>query len=156
MSTYPSFTSLLEVALYLNATGPDGNGNYTVYGLPISSGSVQNRVDHANKYVSSLVPTLQPSDPRWVSAELASIDIACLGVLVTIVGGSLVGAFDYFLGDMRVARSGPYASAIKTAIENYANDAKANLQNVTSPFASANAKLSDHLPRITDSRLEWK
>ena len=133
------------------------NGNYTVYGLPISSGSVQAAESRTltNTY-PLFVPTLQPSDPRWVSAELAALDIACLGVLVTIVGGSLVGAFDYFLGDMRVARSGPYASAIKTAIENYADDAKANLQNVTSPFASANAKLSDHLPRITDSRLEWK
>ena len=76
---------------------------------------MQAHVDHANKYVYSLVPNLRIRQIfGYVSAEIAALDIACLGVLVTVVGGSLVGAYDYFLGDMRVAKSGPYAFAIKT------------------------------------------
>jgi hypothetical protein len=156
MSSYPSFTSLSEVITHLNATGPDSNSNYQVYGLSVSSTSVQAFVDHANKYLYSLIPKLQNSDIRWVSAELAALDIACLGVLVAVVGGSLVGAYDYFLGDLRVARSSPYASAIKTAITSYQADAKTNLQNVTSPVASAKAKLSENVIRRKDSRLDWR
>jgi len=124
--------------------GPDNSGNYTVFGLPISGVSLQSQVDHANKYVFSLAPSLPgpgSSDPRELSAELAATDLACLGVLVTSVGGALIGAYDYFLGDMRVSRSGPYASAIEKAIAGYSQSARQNLQNVTSPAASANAKL---------------
>ena len=40
MSSYPSFTSLSEVATHLNATGPDSNSNYLVYGLYVSGNSV--------------------------------------------------------------------------------------------------------------------
>jgi hypothetical protein len=156
MSTYPAYTSIDEVTGYLNATGPDGNNNYTVYGLPISTGSVQSHVDHANKYLFSLVPNLQQSEPRWVSAELAALDLACLGVLVTVVGGSLVGVYDYFLGDMRVARSSPYLAAIKTAIAGYSAEAKANLSNVTLPAASAKAVLALEVPRNKDPRLQWQ
>ena len=29
----PAFTSISEVVSHLNATGPDTNSNYTVYGL---------------------------------------------------------------------------------------------------------------------------
>jgi hypothetical protein len=143
MSTYPAFTSLEEVLGFLNATGPDNNSNYTVYGLLISAESVQSRVDHANKYVSSLVPSLLEGtvDSRLASAELAALNLACLGVLVTVVGGSLVGAYDYFLGDMRVARSSPYASAIKAAMAGFQADARANMANLTLGVAFANAKL---------------
>ena len=117
---------------------------------------MQAHVDHANKYVSSLVPSLLEGsgDYRLSSAEIAALDIACLNILVTVVGGSLVGAYDYNLGDMRVARSGPYAYAIKTAIANYQADAKANLQNMTSPVASASAKLGKRIPRRQDARME--
>jgi len=107
---------------------------------------MQAHVDHANKYIYSLVPNLDPSDIRYVSAQLAALDIACLSVLVTSVGGSLVGAFDYFLGDMRVAKSGPYAFAIKQAIDGYSADAKRNISNVTSPLASAKAVLGCKVP----------
>ena len=129
---------------HLNVQGSDPN--FTVYGLPLSSSVMQAHVDHANKYIYSLVPNLDPSDIRYVSAQLAALDIACLGVLVTSVGGSLVGAFDYFLGDMRVAKSGPYAFAIKQAIDGYNSDAKKNLSNVTSPLATAKAALGNRVP----------
>ena len=125
----PQFTTLNEIVDRLNLTGPDNNGNFTVFGPSVSANSVQAQVNHANKYLYSLVPGLQQAtDPRWSSAELAALDVACLGVLVTSVGGSLVGAYDYFLGDMRVARAGPYASAIKAAIEGYRSSAESNLQ----------------------------
>ena len=62
----PAFTTLSEVVSHLNLTGPDNNGNYTVFGLTISTSSLQSQIDHANKYIASLVPTLSPGcvDPR--------------------------------------------------------------------------------------------
>jgi len=138
----PSFTSLSELVSHLNASGPDANSNYTVYGLTISVASVQAMVDHANKYVFSIVPSLTGPgsvDPREASAELAALDIACIGILVTVVGGSLVGAYDYSLGDMHVARAGPYAYAIKTAIDAYRQSVIANLGNVSTVSLAANS-----------------
>ena len=138
----PAFTSLSEVVSHLNASGPDGSGNYSVYGLTISAAASQAQVDHANKYVFSIAPSLTgpgSSDPREVNAELAALDIACIGVLVTVVGGSLVGAYDYSLGDMHVARAGPYAYAIKTAIDAYRQSVIANLGNVSTVSLAANS-----------------
>ena len=37
---------LSEVITHLNATGPDSNGNFLVYGLYVSGNSVQAYVDH--------------------------------------------------------------------------------------------------------------
>jgi hypothetical protein len=146
----PAFTTLSEVVGHLNAAGPDSNGNYTVYGLPIGAASFQSQVDHANKYITSLVPSLLGPgfvDPREASAELAATDLACLGVLVTSVGGSLVGVYDYFLGDMHVARSAPYASAIKVAIDGYSKSAASNLNNLSTVAVGAKAVLGRMSPR---------
>ena len=82
MSSYPSFTLLSEVVTHLNASGPDSNGNYLVYGLTISSNSVQAFVDHANTYIGSLVPSVTSTDPRYQFAQLAAS------------GGMLLGAAD--------------------------------------------------------------
>jgi len=144
---YPQFTTLGEVISRLNVTGPDSNDNFTVFGLAISADSVQAHVDYANKYLYSLVPSLTPTDSLYVNAQLAALDIACLGVLVTSVGGSLVGAYDYFLGDMRVARAGPYASAIKAAIDGYRSSAIANLANVAAVVSAAEASAAGKVPR---------
>jgi hypothetical protein len=144
---YPLFATLDEVVSRLNITGPDSNGNFTVFGLTVSEDSVQAHADHANKYLYSLVPGLTPLDSCYVNAQLAALDIACLGVLVASVGGSLVGAYDYFLGDMRVARAGPYASAIKVAIEGYRSSAAANLANVAKVVSSAEASAAGSVPR---------
>ena len=148
----PAFTSLSEVVGHLNASGPDGNGNYTIFGLAVAAGCFQSQIDHANKCVASLVPSLQEGsvDPRLPSAELAATDLACLGVLVASVGGALVGAYDYFLGDMRVAGSAPYASAIKAAIEGYRQSAMSNLANVTTVAVGAKAELSHKVPHFRD------
>ena len=83
MSTYPAFTSLEEVIGFLNVTGPDGNGNYVVYGLSVSGNSVQAYVDHANTYIGSFVPGVTSTDPRYPFAQLAAS------------GGMLLGAADY-------------------------------------------------------------
>ena len=123
----PAFTTLSEVVSHLNITGPDSKGNYTVFGLTISTSCLQSQIDHANKYIASLVPTLSPGclDPREPAAELAATDIACMGTLVASVGGALVGAFDYFLGRYACCPIGPYASAIKAAIDGFHSSAKA-------------------------------
>jgi hypothetical protein len=148
----PEFASLSDLISHLNASGPDSSNNYSIYGLKISNTSAQAQVDHANKYVFSLVPTLlDPSDPRYVSAELAALDIACLGVLVTAAGGSLIGAYDYSLGDMHVSRAGPFASAIKIAIDAYRQSAIENLSNVSTVVKSMVS--SRHIPNYSGPEL---
>jgi hypothetical protein len=148
-SSFQPFTSITEVVAHLGATGPDGNSNYTVYGLTIAQATVQAHVDHANKYLSSLVSTLLEGsgDARLASAELAALDIACLGILVTVVGGSLVGATDYSLADLHVNRTGPYAFAIKTAINGYSRSAAANLANLSTVGVACVAKCARYVPR---------
>lgn len=149
MSSIPAFTSLSEAIAYLNASGPDGNGNYTVFGLTISTNCIQSHVDHANKYIYSLVPSLQEgsTDPRLPSAELAANDLACMRVLVASVGGALVGAYDYSLADLHVSRSGPYASAIKAAIAGYHDSVIAELQNVTTVGKAVQAAMAYRVPK---------
>ena len=148
----PAFTILSEVVNHLNITGPDSKGNYTVFGLTISTTCLQSQIDHANKYVASLVPTLSPGclDPREPAAELAATDLACMGTLVASVGGALVGAYDYFLGDMRVAQNAPYASAIKAAIDGFHSSLKGNLTNVATVAVGAKADLSYRVPHFRD------
>src|SRR5208283_1757945 len=102
----PAFTTLSEVISHLNITGPDSNGNYTVFVLTISTSCLQSQIDHANKYIASLVPTLSPSclDPRYPFAELAALDLSCMSILVAASGGMLLGAADYKLGDLFVTK----------------------------------------------------
>jgi hypothetical protein len=145
LSAIPAYTTLSDVIAHLGVEGSDPN--YTVYGLPISSSVIQAHVDHANKYIYSLVPNLDPSDTRYVSAQLAATDLACMAVLVVSVGGALVGAYDYTLGDERVSRAGPYASAIKTAIAGYRASAMQNLANVTTVAVGTVAAASYRVPR---------
>ncbi len=147
-----AFTSFTEVMTHLNVEGPNNTGNYSVYGLPVSQKGIQAHVDHANKYLYSLVPSISDqSDSRYVSAELAALDIACLGVLVTVVGGSLVGAYDYSLSDMHVSRAGPFASAIKVAIDAYRQSAIGNLLNVSTIVKSVRS--SRHIPHYSGPEL---
>jgi hypothetical protein len=149
----PDFTSISELVSHLNATGPDSSNNYTVYGLKISSASVQAQVDHANKYLYSLVPSLSdPTDPRYVCAQLAALDLAALGVLVTVVGGSLIGVYDYNLGDMHVQRAGPYATAIKIAIDGYQKSFIDNIANVSTVVKLVYS--SRRIPRYSGPELD--
>ena len=144
---------LSEVITHLNATGPDSSSNYTVYALKISGVSFQAQVDHANKYIYSIVPSLSdPTDPRYVSAQLAALNLACLGVLVTVVGGSLIGVYDYALGDMHVQRAGPYATSIKIAIQGYRQSFASNLMNVSTVVKLVHS--CRHVPRYCGPELE--
>ncbi len=146
----PAFASFNDVISRLGAQGPDSNGNYTVYGLNLSFSSIQTQINHANKYVYNLAPSIiYPSnDSRVPFAELGATDLACMGILVASVGGALVGAYDYSIGDMSMQRAGPYAAAIKMAIEGFRESAKSNLINVTLPSASASAAIGSRIQNI--------
>jgi hypothetical protein len=143
-----TYVTIADVQAHLNAQGPDTNGNYTVYALAISANAFQSHVDHANTYINAIVGVdLDPSDPRYNVAELAALDLACLRVLVVSVGGSMVGAFDYFLGDLRVSRSGPYTFAIKQAIQGFSMDLQKQIVNLAPAATSAEADLAERVPR---------
>jgi hypothetical protein len=148
------FTSLNDVVAHLGMTGPDSSSNYSVYGLKLSATAIQSHIDHANTWVNSLLDgvDLDPSDSRYAFAQLTALAKACLGVLVASVGGSLVGAYDYFLGDMRVARTAPYASAIKTAIDCYRADVAENIVNLISAVSSKDC--TGHVPHYQGPSLE--
>ena len=97
--SFPSFHVSSEVVSHLNASGPDTSGNYSVFGLSATAASIQTDVDHANKYLNSIVPGLTSTDLRYGSAQLAALAIACVGTLVTASGGPALSAFDYRLGE---------------------------------------------------------
>lgn len=109
---------------------------------------MQAHVDHANKYIYGLVPSLQEgsTDPRLPSAELAATDLARMLVLVASVDGALVGAYGYSLADLHVSRSGPYASAIKAVIAGYYDSIIAELQNTTTAGRAVQAAMAYHVP----------
>ena len=117
--SFPAFTSLSEVVSHLNASGPDTSGNYSVFGLSVAATSIQTDVDHANKYLNSIVPGLTSTDLRYSSAELAALAIACVGTLVTASGGMLLGAFDYRLGDIFVTKGSVAKAAFANAISSF-------------------------------------
>jgi hypothetical protein len=135
------------VVAQLNATGPDSNNNYTVYGLTIAQTSLQAHVDFANMYITALIATvLTSADPRYPSAVQAAKDLACIRALVVSMGGSMTGAFDYFLGDLRVSRAGPYATAIKNTIAGLEDDFKRQLTNLTTVAAIADMQAQGDVP----------
>ncbi len=149
------YARLSDVISHLNLVAVGSGGtSFTVYGLPVATSSVQAHVDHANKRINALLgQDLDPSDYRYASAELAALDLACLGVLVVSVGGSLVGAFDFTLADLHVGRAGPYAYAIKAAIDAYREDAIANIQNILTVASGARAEAAERVPRYNGSSL---
>lgn len=116
-----------DVVAQLNATGPDANNNYTVYGLTIQQSSIQAHVDFANDYVTDIAQ----SGASATNLKLAALDLACIRTLVIVTGGSLIGAFDYFLGDLRVARAGPFKEAIAVALQGFKDDLTRQMTNLT-------------------------
>jgi hypothetical protein len=136
-----------DVIAHLGVTGSSGT-SYTVYGLPVLPSTLDSQVNHANTYVNALLgPDLDSSDPRYNVAKLAALDLACMGVLVVSVGGSLVGAYDYFLGDLRVARSGPYAFAVKQAIDGFHEDLLRQLVSLAPAVKTAEATAAGEVPQ---------
>jgi hypothetical protein len=136
----------LDVATALNATF-DGVHTYTVYGLTILDATMQAHTDYANTYINGMLGRiLATTDLLYPTAKLAALNVACLRVLVISSGGSLVGAFDYFLGDMRVIRHGPYAAALLRTIQGLKEDLVKMMTNLSTPVKTADASLGSQVP----------
>ena len=146
LSTYPAFTSLEEVIGFLNATGPDGNSNYLVYGLSVSSNNVQAFVDHANTYIGSLVSSVTSTDPRYPFAQLAALDLACMAVLVAASGGMLLGAADYKLGDLFVTKGTVGKFAFQSAVQSFQDSFTRNIMNLSTVAIGTSARLGHEVP----------
>jgi hypothetical protein len=142
-TTFP--IAIQDVVNQLNASL---NGNiYTFFGLTLTQAGVQAQVDYANQYITSMIAsTLTTSDPRYLYARQAAIDLACIRTLVIASGGSLTGAYDYFLGDLRVSRAGPYATSIKETIANMEEDLRRQLVNFSTPVIAADAAAASQVP----------
>lgn len=136
-----------DVETHLNMTYDSETGNYTVYGLTLSETALQAHVNYANTYIIALNGCLLNStDQRYPHAKIAALDLACLRALVISSGGSLVGAYDYFLGDLRVARTAPYAAALARTIQGLSDDLQKQLVNLTLPVIAAEASMKDDVP----------
>jgi hypothetical protein len=141
---------LSDVSTQLNMAYDMNSQNFTVYGLTISEAALQAHVDYANTYITALTAgAVSASDPRYPHARIAALDLACLRALVISSGGAIVGAFDYFLGDLRVSRAGPYATAIKNTIQGLSSDLQAQIINLTMPAMTAEATMKDEVPTYT-------
>jgi len=141
-----TFIQITDVIAQLNATGPDSNNNYTVYGLTIAQATMQAHTDYANTYINGLLQNLATSDPRYPLAKLAALNIACLRVLVVSSGGSLVGVFDYFLGDMRVMRNSPYGAALLRTIAELQSSLLKMMTNLSTPVMTGDAAAGSQVP----------
>jgi hypothetical protein len=141
------YVAVGDVEAHLNMTYDSLTGNYTVYGLMLSEAALQAHVDYANTYITALNGgLLDPTDQRYAHAKIAALDLACLRALVISSGGSLVGAYDYFLGDLRVARTAPYAAALARTIQGLSDDLQKQLVNLTLPVIAAEASMKDDVP----------
>lgn len=144
MTTY---ITVADIQAQLNASGPDANNNYTVYGLTIAAATFQAHTDYANNYINGLVGAdLPTSDVRYLIAKGAAVNLACMRVLVVSSGGALAGAYDYFLGDLRVARAGPYASAIQRTIAGLREDLTKQIVNLAPVIKAAEATAAGEVP----------
>ena len=150
--SYLTFTSLAEVITHLNATGPDSNSNYQVYGLSVSSNSVQAYVDHANTYIGSLVSSVTSTDPRYPFAQLAALDLACMSVLVAASGGMLLGAADYKLGDLFVTKCTVGKFSFQSSVQSFQDSFTRNIVNLSTVAISAEARLGHDVPRCRGLR----
>jgi hypothetical protein len=139
------FIQITDVQNQLNASF-DGVQTYTVYGLQIITATMQAHVDYANNYMNGLLPNLQTTDQRYPLAKLAALNIACLRVLVVASGGSLTGAYDYFLGDLRVTRAAPYAAALTRTVEGFKTDLIKMITNLSTPVMTGDVQYGSQTP----------
>jgi hypothetical protein len=142
-----NYVSVSDVQAQLNMTYDAGNHVYTVYGLNITEASVNAHVDFANTYVNALLGRdLAVDDPKYKIAKLAALDLVCMRILIVSSGGAMIGAFDYFLGDLRVARAGPYAEAIERTIRGLTEDLVRQIVNLATPVKAAEASAVEEVP----------
>jgi len=143
-----TYVTASDVQSALNMNYDSGNHVYSVYGLSISEASVNAHVDFANTYINALLGRdLATDDPKYPIAKMAALDLACMRILVVSGGGAMIGAFDYFLGDLRVARAGPYAEAIERTIKGFQEDFIRQLVNLTTPIKAAEAAAAEEVPK---------
>jgi len=141
------YAALTDIQNALNASYDSANHAYTVYGLTIAEASFQAHLDFANTYINALLGRdLTADDPKYPIAKMAVIDLACMRILVVSSGGAMIGAFDYFLGDLRVARAGPYAEAIERTIKGFQEDFVRQMVNLTTPVKAAEAAAAGEVP----------
>jgi len=142
------YVTVSDVQAALNMAYDSANHVYTVYGLTIAEASVQAHVDFANTYVNALLGRdLTSSDPKYPIAKMAALDLACIRILVVSSGGAMIGAFDYTLGDLRVARAGPYAEAIERTIKGFHEDFVRQLVNLATAVKAAEAVAAEEVPK---------
>jgi len=141
----PGYIDIDDVQAALNATY---NGStYTIYGLTITAQSMQAQTDYANAYIIGFLGTvLSTTDYRYVFARQAAVDLAALRTLVIASGGSMTGAYDYFLGDLRISRAGPFATAVKNTVEDLHLDLQRQMMNFTTPAKVADAQNAQNVP----------
>ncbi len=144
--TLPQFTTFSEVMGHLNVQGPNSTGAYTVYGLPVSQQGIQAQVDHANIYINSLVSNVTSTDPRYPFAQLAALDLACMGVLVAASGGMLLGAADYKLGDLFVTKGAVGKFELQSAVQSFQDSFTRNVMNLSTVVVAAEARLGQEVP----------
>ncbi|MGA3192469.1 MAG: hypothetical protein ABSD73_08160 [Candidatus Bathyarchaeia archaeon] len=141
-----TYIQVADVQNQLNAAF-DGVHTYTVYGLSILDATMQAHTDYANTYINGMLGRdLATTDPLYPIAKLAAVNVACLRVLVISSGGVLVGAFDYFLGDMRVIRHAPYAAALQRTIQGLKDDLVKMMINIATPVKTGDASLGSQVP----------
>jgi len=142
-----TYVTVADVQAQLNATYDAVNHVYTVYGISIAESSFQAHTDFANTYINAVLGAdLNTADYRYMFAVMAAKDLAAMRVLIVSSGGALIGAFDYFLGDLRVARSGPYAAAIERAITGFRDDFARQMLNLAAPVKAAEASGREDVP----------
>lgn len=141
-----TYITITDVQNILNATF-DGVSTYTVFGLTLATAALQAQVDYANNYVAGLLGRdLATTDSLYPAAKTMCLDLAGMRALVIASGGALNGAFDYFLGDLRVARGGQYANSIKNTIGLLHDDFLRQVANVSTPIKVADAAGAQNVP----------
>jgi hypothetical protein len=143
-----SYITVTEVAAQLNATLDQTSQTYGVYGLNISVASFTAHVDFANNYIGAILSeTVGQTSPKYQTAYMAALDVACIRILVISMGGSLVGAYDYSLGDLRVDRAGPYKEAITATLQGFKDDLSRQLVNLTPIAVSFDVRSRGEVPQ---------
>ena len=142
-----TYISVDDVAAQLNASFDSGTLVYTVFGLSVSGASFQAHVDFANLYVNSIVGAdLASDDPRYSWARMAALSLAALRVLVAASGGFLLGAFDYRLGDLYIAKASISRLAFESAAQGFRDDLLRVLVNFAKPAVAAEASSAEEVP----------
>lgn len=142
-----TYITVADVQAHLNASLDAGTLTYTVFGLSVSQVSFQAHVDYANLYVNSIVGVdLEVSNPRYGWAKVAAINLACLCVLVAASGGMLLGAFDYRLGDLYIAKASIGRLAFDNAVKGFQDELLRALMNFATPVRAAEASAKDEVP----------